>query len=230
MKRLIPILTTLTLLLGLAACGQAGTQSNPDQSQTQQEGTSPVGETSVSDQSVSPASSTPGAGGSDEEIPEGGVLVAYFSATGNTEGIAQHLQSILEADLYEIVPEVAYTDEDLNYSNDSCRANQEQNDPAARPAITGTLENPEDYDVVFLGYPIWWGQAPKVMYTFLESYDLGDATIVPFCTSGSSGIGGSLDDLHALAPEATWLDGQRFSGGASQDEVAQWVDSLDLNR
>lgn len=230
MKRLIPILTTLTLLLGLAACGQAGTQSNPDQSQTQQEGTSSVGEPSAPDQSTSPASSTSGAGGSDEETPEGGVLVAYFSATGNTEGIAQHLQSILDADLYEIVPEVAYTDEDLNYSNDSCRANQEQNDPAARPAITGTLEHPENYDVVFLGYPIWWGQAPKVMYTFLESYDLGDATIVPFCTSGSSGIGGSLDDLHALAPEATWLDGQRFSGGASQDEVAQWVDSLDLNR
>ena len=230
MKRLIPVLTTLTLLLGLAACGQAGTQSNPDQSQTQQEGTSSVGEPSAPDQSTSPASSTPGAGGSDEETPEGGVLVAYFSATGNTEGIAQHLQSILDADLYEIVPEVAYTDEDLNYSNDSCRVNQEQNDPAARPAITGILEHPENYDVVFLGYPIWWGQAPKVMYTFLESYDLGDATIVPFCTSGSSGIGGSLDDLHALAPEATWLDGQRFSGGASQDEVAQWVDSLDLNR
>ena len=229
MKRLIPILTTLTLLLGLVACGQAGTQSNPDQSQTQQEGTSSVGEPSAPDQSTSPASSTPGAGGSDEETPEGGVLVAYFSATGNTEGIAQHLQSILDADLYEIVPEVAYTDEDLNYSNDSCRANQEQNDPAARPAITGTLEHPENYDVVFLGYPIWWGQAPKVMYTFLESYDLGDATIVPFCTSGSSGIGGSLDDLHALAPEATWLDGQRFSGGASQDEVAQWVDSLGLD-
>ena len=230
MKRLIPILTTLTLLLGLAACGQAGTQSNPDQSQTQQEGTSSVGEPSAPDQSTSPASSTPGAGKSDEETAEGGVLVAYFSATGNTEDIAQHLQSILDADLYEIVPEVPYTDEDLNYSNDSCRANQEQNDPAARPAITGTLEHPENYDVVFLGYPIWWGQAPKVMYTFLESYDLGDATIVPFCTSGSSGIGGSLDDLHALAPEATWLDGQRFSGGASQDEVAQWVDSLDLNR
>ena len=230
MKRLIPILTTLILLLGLAACGQAGTQSNPGQSQTQQEGTSSVEEPSAPNQSTPPASSTPGAGGSDEETPEGGVLVAYFSATGNTEGIAQHLQSILDADLYEIVPEVPYTDEDLNYSNDSCRANQEQNDPAARPAITGTLEHPENYDVVFLGYPIWWGQAPKVMYTFLESYDLGDATIVPFCTSGSSGIGGSLDDLHALAPEATWLDGQRFSSGADQDEVAQWVDSLDVNR
>ncbi len=229
MKRLIPILTTLTLLLGLAACGQAGTQSNPDQSQTQQEGTSSVGEPSDPDQSTPPASSTPGAGESDEETPEGGVLVAYFSATGNTEGIAQHLQSILNADLYEIVPEVPYTDEDLNYSNDSCRANQEQNDPAARPAITGTLENPEDYDVVFLGYPIWWGQAPKVIYTFLESYDFGDATIVPFCTSGSSGIGSSADGLQELTENAQWLDGQRFSSGASQDEVAQWVDSLGLD-
>lgn len=229
MKRLITILTTLTLLLGLAACGQAGTQSNPDQSQTQQEGTSSVGEPSAPNQSTPPASSTPESSESDEETPESGVLVAYFSATGNTEGIAQHLQSILDADLYEIVPEVPYTDEDLNYSNDSCRANQEQNDPAARPAITGTLENPEDYDVVFLGYPIWWGQAPKAIYTFLESCDFGDATIVPFCTSGSSGIGGSLGDLQALTPSAQWLDGQRFSSGASQDEVAQWVDSLGLD-
>lgn len=226
MKRIFALLTALALACALTACG--GT-SNPGQSQTQKEGTSPVGETSVSDQSVSPASSTPGAGGSDEETVEGGVLVAYFSATGNTEGIAQHLQSIMDADLYEIVPEVAYTDEDLNYSNDSCRANQEQNDPTARPAITGTLEHPENYDVVFLGYPIWWGQAPKVIYTFLESCDFGDATIVPFCTSGSSGIGGSLDDLHALAPESNWLDGQRFSSGTSQDEVAQWVDSLGLD-
>lgn len=229
MKRLIAILTTLTLLLGLTACGQAGTQSTPAQSQAQQEETSSVGEPSAPNQSTPPASSTPEAGESDEETPEGGVLVAYFSATGNTEGIAQHLQSILDADLYEIVPEVPYTDEDLNYSNDSCRANQEQNDPAARPAITGTLEHPEDYDVVFLGYPIWWGQAPKVMYTFLESCDFGDATIVPFCTSGSSGIGSSADGLQELTENAQWLDGQRFSSGASQDEVAQWVDSLGLD-
>lgn len=230
MKRLFAILTTLTLLLSLAACGQAGTQSSPGQSQTQQEGTSSEREPSAPNQSTPSASSTPEAGESDEETPEGGVLVAYFSATGNTEGIAQHLQSVLDADLYEIVPEVPYTDEDLNYSNDSCRANQEQNDPAARPAITGTLENPEDYDVVFLGYPIWWGQAPKVIYTFLESYDFGDATIVPFCTSGSSGIGSSADGLQELTENAQWLDGQRFSSGASQGEVAQWVDSLGLNR
>ena len=210
MKRNFALLTALAFACALTACGGTGPQSNPDQS-------------------TPPASSTPKAGESGVETAEGGLLVAYFSATGNTEGIAQHIQSVLDADLYEIVPEVPYTDEDLNYSNDSCRANQEQNDPAARPAITGALENPEDYDVVFLGYPIWWGQAPKVLYTFLENCDFGDATIVPFCTSGSSGINGSLDDLHALAPEATWMDGQRFSSEVSQDEVAQWVDGLGLD-
>lgn len=228
MKRLFTILITLTLLLGLTACGQVETQSNPGQSQTQQEGISSKEESSTPNQSTPPAFSTPEAGESDVETPEDGVLVAYFYATGNTEGIAQHLQSILDADLYEIVPEVPYTDEDLNYSNDNCRANQEQNDPAARPAITGTLEHPENYNVVFLGYPIWWGQAPKVIYTFLESCDFGDATIVPFCTSGSSGIGSSADGLQELTENARWLDGQRFSGSASQNTVASWVQGLDL--
>ena len=165
-----------------------------------------------------------------EPTPEAGtdVLVAYFSATGNTENIAEHLVSILDADLYEIVPEVPYTSEDLNYSNSDCRANQEQNDPAARPAISGGVENMEDYEVVFLGYPIWWGDAPKILSTFLETYDFDGKTIVPFCTSGSSSIGGSVSDLEALTSGAAWLDGQRFSSAASQEAVSQWVDSLGL--
>lgn len=159
---------------------------------------------------------------------EGQVLVAYFSATGNTEGIATTLQTILDADLYEIVPQDPYTDEDLDYNTDGCRANREQNDPAARPAIDCGVENMEDYDVVFLGYPIWWGQAPKIISTFLESYDLQDKVIVPFCTSGSSGIGSSADNLHALAPAANWLSGQRFSGSADESIVAAWVEELNL--
>ena len=168
---------------------------------------------------------------SPEPAPEEGtdVLVAYFSATGNTENIAEHLVGILDADLYEIVPQVPYTSEDLNYSNDDCRANQEQNDPTARPAISGGVENMEDYEVIFLGYPIWWGDAPKIISTFLETYDFDGKTIVPFCTSGSSSIGGSVSDLEALTDGATWLDGQRFSGSASQETVSQWVDSLGLD-
>ena len=163
--------------------------------------------------------------------PEEGtdVLVAYFSATGNTENIAEHLVSILDADLYEIVPQVPYTSEDLDYSNSDCRANQEQNDPTARPAISGGVENMEDYEVIFLGYPIWWGDAPKIISTFLETYDFDGKTIVPFCTSGSSSIGGSVSDLEALTDGATWLEGQRFSGSASQETVSQWVDSLGLD-
>ena len=158
------------------------------------------------------------------------ILVAYFSATNNTESIAKHIKTALgeEADLYEIVPQTPYTSADLNYNTD-CRANREQNDPSARPAVNGSVENMAQYDVIFLGYPIWWGQAPKILYTFVEAYDLSGKTIVPFCTSGSSGIGSSAANLHSLAEDAAWLDGQRFGGGASSADVQSWVDSLDLN-
>lgn len=155
------------------------------------------------------------------------MLIAYFSATNNTESVANHLKAILDADLYEITPERPYTSADLNYNTD-CRANQEQNDASARPAISGSVSNMEQYDVIFLGYPIWWGQAPKIIYTFLESYDLSGKTIVPFCTSGSSGIGSSASNLHSLASNAAWLNGQRFSGGASRSTVESWVNGLTL--
>ena len=154
-------------------------------------------------------------------------LIAYFSATNNTESIANHLDAILDADLYEITPETPYTSADLNYNTD-CRANREQNDAGARPAISGSVDNMEQYDVIFLGYPIWWGQAPKIIYTFLESYDLSGKTIVPFCTSGSSGIGSSATNLQTLAGSAAWMDGQRFSGSASRSAVETWVNGLGL--
>ena len=155
------------------------------------------------------------------------VLIAYFSATNNTENIANHLDAILNADLYEIMPEIPYTSADLNYNTD-CRANQEQNDASARPAISGSVDNMEQYDVIFLGYPIWWGQAPKIISTFLESYDFAGKTIIPFCTSGSSGIGSSATNLHTLANSAVWLDGNRFSGSAARSTVEAWVNSLAL--
>ena len=156
------------------------------------------------------------------------VLVAYFSATGNTENTAGHLEAVLDADLYEIVPQNPYTSADLNYNNSDSRASREQNDADARPAISGSVDNMEDYDVVFLGYPIWWGQAPKTVYTFLENYNFEGKTIVPFCTSGSSGIGSSATNMHDLAPDANWLSGQRFSGSADSSAIESWVDGLDL--
>lgn len=158
------------------------------------------------------------------------ILVAYFSCTNNTEKIAEHIKAALGegADLYEILPEEPYTADDLNYNTD-CRANREQEDPSARPAIRGTVENLEQYDVVFLGYPIWWGRPPRIVYTFLESYDWTGKTILPFCTSGSSGY--SDDGIRDLVGEdTTWLTGRRFSGGATQSAVAEWVESLELPR
>ncbi len=156
-------------------------------------------------------------------------LVVYFSCTNTTQGIADQIVEATDAATWRIVPEVAYTSEDLNYNNSSSRANREQNDPSARPAIKGKCENIADYDVVFLGYPIWWGKAPKVIFTFLESHDLAGKTIVPFCTSHSSGIGSSDTDLHRLTSGAEWKQGQRFSGNESKETIENWIKSMDLN-
>lgn len=151
-----------------------------------------------------------------------------FSCTGTTEGVAEIIAEVTGGFLHEILPEDPYTDEDLDYYSGG-RADQEQADPNARPAIANSVEGMKDYDVVFLGYPIWHGQAPKIIYTFLERYDLSGKTIVPFCTSGSSGIGSSADNLHSLVPEAEWRDGTRFSGNTNEQTISDWLEGLDLN-
>ncbi len=151
------------------------------------------------------------------------VLIAYFSCTNTTKGVAEAIHSqVSGSDIYQIVPAVPYTSADLNYNTD-CRANREQNDPTARPKISGSLPNIEQYDVIFIGYPIWWGQAPKIIYTFFESYnfDFDGVTIIPFCTSGSSGIGSSATNLRNLAAKANWKSGARVSGDNVSSLIAQ---------
>ena len=229
MKRIFSLFLMLTLMASLAACGSTAEQGTADPTPSADADTPSIitPEISPSDQ---PEDTTPPEGEPSGE-PEGNgkkILIAYFSATNNTEGIANHLDSILDADLYEIVPETPYTEADLDWHDSSSRTTLEMNDAAARPAISGSVENMEQYDVIFLGYPIWWGQAPKIMYTFLESYDLNGKTIVPFCTSGSSGVGSSATNLQEVAQDAEWLEGHRFSGGASESDVQTWLDSLDL--
>lgn len=156
------------------------------------------------------------------------VLVAYFSATNTTEKLAQYVADGLQADVYEIIPEIPYTNADLNYGDPSSRTSMEKNDANARPAISGSIANMEQYDIIFLGYPIWFGQAPKIISTFLESYDFTGKTIVPFCTSGSSPIGSSAVNIHNLAGSAKWLEGRRFGGNSSRSEVIEWVNGLEL--
>ena len=154
------------------------------------------------------------------------ILVAYFSCTNHTKDVAEKVAEATGGTLYEIVPEVPYTAADLNYGDSTTRATQEQRDPSARPEISGNVENMAQYDVVFLGYPIWFGEAPKIIYTFLEAYDFSGKTIVPFCTSGSSGIGPSAENMHGLAGGATWLAGRRFSASASKGDIESWVNGL----
>lgn len=158
----------------------------------------------------------------------GKILIAYFSATGTTKRVAQDMATILQADLVEIVPEEPYTEADLNYYSGG-RADQEQNNPSARPAISGRIDNVQQYDTVLIGYPIWHGQAPKIISTFLESYDFSGKTLIPFCTSHSSEMGSSDTDLHPLCPNAKWLNGERFSADTSANELETWLTSLDIS-
>ena len=156
------------------------------------------------------------------------VLVAVFSATGNTKRIADSAAKILNADLYVIVPEVPYTEEDISYSSES-RAYREQHDSAARPAISGSGPNMEKYDTVLIGYPIWYGDAPRIICTFLENRDFDGKAVGAFCTSDSSGIEASAENLHKLLPKSvTMLDSRRFPVGASEDDIRGWLDETGL--
>ena len=157
---------------------------------------------------------------------ENSVLVLYFSATGNTKLLAERIARLAEADITEIVHEQPYTAEDLNYHDRSTRASAEQNDPSARPAIAEEISL-EGYSVVFLGYPIWWGKAPRILNTFVEANDLSGMTVIPFCTSGSSDIGSSDDELAALAGSGNWQQGRRFVLSVTNEELLSWIgDSL----
>ena len=182
-----------------------------------------------------------GMGAQAEAAEHSDTLVICFSCTGITRGVAEKLANVTGADLYEIVPAVPYTDEDLNYSDRSTRATSEQDHPDTRPEIAGysilqaseadAAQLIEDVDLtgyttVYIGYPIWWGEEPRILCTFVESHDFTGMTVIPFCTSGGSGIGRSGDDLAKLAGTGTWLKGARHNGGISENELSAWVNGL----
>lgn len=247
MKKLAVFLLTFLMAASLAAC--AGNSESTETSTTGVESHVPedasapgsvedTSETENSKAEVEPESDSAQPDETEETEPapetdtgaEGTkVLVAYFSATNTTEGVAEQIANGLNADLYEIVPAEPYTDADLDYNDNNSRSTLEMNNPDARPAISGSVENMEQYDIVFIGYPIWWSEAPRIVSTFVESYDFSGKTIVPFCTSGGSGIGSSASNLEQLTSGATWLDGQRLNGSDSQDTIMEWVSSLGLN-
>ena len=165
------------------------------------------------------------------EIPEhkSDVLVVVFSRTEHTKPLAEYVAEELDADLYEIEAKIPYTDEDIKYYTD-CRADREQQDPSARPEIAGELPDLSGYETIFIGYPIWHGQAPKIIYTFLEGIDMEGRKIIPFCTSESSPIGTSAENLHEFAPDADWDDGRRFEIGTTKEEISEWLNGMDLQK
>lgn len=164
------------------------------------------------------------------DIPTGKKsIVVYFSCTDNTKTIAEYIAESIDADVYRIEPAVPYNSADLNYGNADSRTSKEQNDMAARPEIAGELPVLDGYENVYTGYPIWWGQAPKILYTFVENCNLSGKTVIPFCTSASSGIGTSAANLQAAdTSQATWLAGQRFSGSSPKSDVESWILGLGL--
>ena len=153
-------------------------------------------------------------------------LVAYFSASGVTAKVAETLSEAIGADLYEIEPEVPYTKADLNWMDKQSRSTIEMNDPASRPAIKGMRDNMDDYDAVFVGFPIWWYVAPTIINTFLESYDLTGKTIIPFATSGSSGMGKTNEKLQPSCPNSKLIEGRIFKKSVSKSELAAWAEQI----
>ena len=233
MKKTIAILLFLGMVLGLAACGKSASQTEqPTTEEDFVESRSSMEEAAENSSTDAENMGVPESQPEETDIPdaqESKVLIVYFSATGTTKGVAEHIANGLNADIYEIVPEDSYTDADLDYNNNNRRATIEMSDPDVRPVISGSVENMEQYDIVFIGYPIWRGEAPRIISTFVESYDFSGKTIVPFCTSGGSGMGSSAANLEELTNGAQWISGQRLSGSDSRDTVMEWVNGLGLN-
>ena len=219
MKKLISILAAGTMTMGLlAGCGSSSESTEEDTSgQAAQEDSADEGST---DAAASDEAETSGSGN---------VLIAYYSATGNTEAVAYMIADATGGDLFELEPTEPYTDDDLNWSDDNSRVSQEHENEDQRDVelVSTTPENWDSYDTVFIGYPIWWGIAAWPVDHFVEDNDFTGKTVIPFCTSASSGIGDSGELLADMAGTGDWQEGQRFRSSVSDEDVVAWVESLE---
>lgn len=243
-KTLFAFLMIFTMVLGLAACGNTnsnGTSSaQTSEAQNTSEETVTTAEKESDDNSAATEETSDTAAGADstddhasaentsaeDTTAHSDVLVAYFSATGTTKGVAERIAAVTGGDLYEILAADPYTADDLNYNDRSSRSTSEQNDKNARPEIGSVDLSLEDYTTIYLGFPIWWGEEPRILDTFVEKYSFEGITVIPFCTSGGSGIGRSGPNMEALAGTGTWLEGKRFSGNVSEADLQSWIDGL----
>lgn len=214
MKKISLFVFSILLVFSLSACG--GTQENRNSASTQEPAsTEPTTETAETE---NPAAS----GG------QGKTLVVYYSATGNTEEVANYIAAATDADVFELEPVEPYTENDLNWRDENSRVVYEHDNPDARDVELSSASVPDwnTYDTVFIGYPIWWGIAAWPVDGFVESNDFSGKTVIPFCTSSSSGLGESGQLLEEMAGTGDWLEGMRFRSGVTENDVIAWVDSL----
>ena len=211
------------MLFSLTACGQSGNASTPSSQNTSTQG-SGSGTQQAGTATNNSASNNASSDGDK-------VLVVYYSASGNTARVAKDIADAANADVFEITPTEPYTSDDLDWTNEDSRVSKEHDDESLRdvPLTTTEVENWDQYDTVFIGYPIWWGIAAWPVDNFVKNNDFNGKTVIPFATSSSSGMGQSEDLLSEMAGSGDWQEGQRFSSGASQTEVADWVNGLGLS-
>ncbi len=231
MKRMIITLLIMLCTLGFTACGNAESASDTDSSdavvQTQAQQTQTAEQTHSSDDKSASSQASSGADTSQASSDtHKDTIVIYFSATGTTKGVAQRIASVTNADIYEIVPAQPYSSADLDWHDEKSRSTIEMNDSSARPGIAGDKISLDGYKTVYIGYPIWWGDAPRIMSTFVEAYSFEGKTVIPFCTSGSSPIGRSGSNLASQAGSGKWLGGKRLAAGMTEDEIKSWINEL----
>ena len=230
-KRGLLLFTACMMTVGILA----GCSSNSEEtsSTTQEVETTAEAETEAESSLTAAEETTSEETSVEEESTEGAegkTLVVYFSATGNTERVAEMIAETTGGDLFELEPADPYTDEDLNYNDENSRVSQEYADESLRNVelVATTMEGFDEYENVFVGYPVWWGIAAWPVNTFIEANDFTGKTVIPFCTSASSGLGESGELLAELAGTGDWLEGMRFRSGASEEDVVTWVESLGL--
>ena len=221
MKKLFAILMVVVMAVALTACGS--TKKETSSAQPAETQNSSEEKETLSEPESEPAEESSSA----EDAPaHSDVLVAFFSATGTTKGVAEKIAAVTGGDLYEILAAEPYTDEDLNYNDSSSRSTSEQHDKDVRPEIGSEDISLEGYTTIYLGFPIWWGEEPRILDNFVEKYSFEGITVIPFCTSGGSGIGRSGPNMEALAGTGTWLEGARFDGNVSEGELQSWIAGL----
>lgn len=231
MKKLAAIFLSLAMVLSLAACGNSSSNETSASETSDSAASSETQEPSAAPESTEPAESTEEPSSQPETEGEaGGTLVVYYSATGNTEQVANYIADITGGDLFELEPVEPYTSDDLDWTDDNSRVSQEYYDESLRDVelVADTVENWDSYDTVFIGYPIWWGIAAWPTDGFVEANDFSGKTVIPFCTSSSSGLGESGELLAELAGTGDWQEGMRFRSSASEADVQEWIDGLNL--